>query len=184
MRSSSVSNTVWSALLSEGSASCSTWMMWRCDGTGMVRSEMAWSRVDFPVPLRPTRPYLVPNTSFSVASDSNSCLPPYSCTLLIRMSMFEFARRLASGPDRMKNPSSSWVSRPPLASLRALSRASSAAAFLALAASSCCFLISRMGFFLGGPFRLMTESIEISFFSSPSAAAAALAARTRFRSSL
>mmetsp|Transcript_9460 Transcript_9460/g.26374 ORF Transcript_9460/g.26374 Transcript_9460/m.26374 type:complete len:222 (-) Transcript_9460:203-868(-) len=91
VRSSSVSRTVCSALRSDGAASCSTWMMCRCGGIGMVLSEMAWSSVDFPVPFRPTRPYLVPNTSLSVASDSSSCRPPYSCTLAICMSMLELA---------------------------------------------------------------------------------------------
>jgi len=76
--------------------------------------------------------------------------------------MFAFARRFASGPERMKNPSSSASSRPPFANRRASASFASCAAFFWRWSSSASRFFARFSRFFAGP-TFLIDLIALSF---------------------
>mmetsp|Transcript_9871 Transcript_9871/g.36152 ORF Transcript_9871/g.36152 Transcript_9871/m.36152 type:complete len:215 (+) Transcript_9871:1311-1955(+) len=150
-RSLSICNTACKADVSSPVTSCSTWMTNKKSGIFTVRSEMARSSVDFPTPLRPTRPYFTPYVSASVPELISSCLPAYRVMPVTLISMFRFFLSAASGPVLMKKPNSSAVGRCFLLALVVASAAAFSASRLALAsASSFCLAKNFLFLFLGG----------------------------------
>mmetsp|Transcript_15050 Transcript_15050/g.32613 ORF Transcript_15050/g.32613 Transcript_15050/m.32613 type:complete len:258 (+) Transcript_15050:1478-2251(+) len=74
--STSHASTASITAVSSPTTSCSTWSTWQLSGMPLISCvARARKRVVLPVPLRPTKPYLLPNASMRVASSIKS-LPP------------------------------------------------------------------------------------------------------------